>query len=171
MRLYSGSDTGIEWLPAIDAPRSIDLDGRWHFVGVQLFAHRIRTDYARDMKNLHFVAGDVFALPISDGLFDVVFMNLVLHHRRLNLAEALLRMRAALKSGGRLFAIEPNVYALDAHLHDAIGERRLAFASDTAMCSSGGWVPRRHRTVLWRDRRWARNRFLATSFAVEAVRS
>lgn len=61
----------------------------------------------RNVTNVHFEAGNVYALPFSDASFDVVFANTVLEHLSDPLS-ALKEMRRILKPGGIIGVRDPN---------------------------------------------------------------
>lgn len=144
-------------------------------IGFDLTEHRLRTDYETRLRNLHFVCGDIFNPQLDGGRFDVVFMNLVLHHLRFNLPGAVKSIASCLKNGGTFLAFEPNVYSPLAVLlhqyHDRSENEGLvsppslkkAFQSEGFENISFGF--------FWRDRRWARNRLLATNFWFRAQKA
>jgi SAM-dependent methyltransferase len=143
-------------------------------VGIELTEHRIRREYEQLLPNLSLVAGNIFHLePVKDGS-DVVFMNLVLHHLRFRLDDTLAFVFGSLKSGGKFFAIEPNVYSPAALIAHMIHNRSA---------NEGFLSPRRIRRSMerqgfrdvrigyfWRNRWWAKNPLLASCFWIVGTR-
>jgi 2-polyprenyl-3-methyl-5-hydroxy-6-metoxy-1,4-benzoquinol methylase len=141
-------------------------------VGLELTEHRIRREYEARLANLTFVCGNIFECNLRGERFDVAFMNLVLHHLRCSLPEALRAIRNRLKPGGMFVAIEPNVYspmALIAHLmHDrSANEGFLSPRRITKVLSAEGFGDVSH-GYFWRSRMWAKNPILASSFWIIA---
>ncbi len=141
-------------------------------VAFDLTPHRMRTDYRKTIPNLHFVSGDLFRLPFPDGSFDVVFMNLVLHHIRFNLRDALLGVRDVMRSGGQLVAIEPNVYNPAASFlhwwHErSANEGFLSRRRVSRVLADLGFVDLTS-GFFWKDRKWARNPLLGSCFWISA---
>ncbi len=141
-------------------------------VGVELTNHRIRTEYTRQISNLEFLCGDLFNPPVKAKSFDVVFMNLVLHHVRFGLSEVVESIRSSLHAQGSFVAFEPNIYsplAIAAHLHhdQSANEgflspktiRREFLRADFKNVEYG---------FFWRNRKWAKNPIFASSFWIKA---
>jgi SAM-dependent methyltransferase len=151
-----------------------DRGGATRVVGLELTEHRIRRDYERFLPNLTFVCGDVFGnvTELENEQFDVVFLNLVLQHLRLDLDCAVRMMRKYLRQGGNLVAFEPNTYspfAVIAHLlHDrSSNEGFLSPRRASAALSAAGFADIKT-GYFWRDRTWAKNPVLASSFWITA---
>lgn len=141
-------------------------------VGVELTNHRIRTGYALQTRNLQFLCGDLFKVPVQHYSFDVVFMNLVLHHVRFGLSEVINSIRSCLRPGGSFLAFEPNVYsplAVAAHIyHDrSANEGFLSPRTIRTELLKAGFTKVDH-GFFWRNRRWAKNPFLGSSFWISA---
>lgn len=142
-------------------------------LGVDLTEHRLRREYEARLPNLQLLASDLFAFEPPEA-FDVVFMNLVLHHLRFRLDDAIALVFRCLKPGGRFAAIEPNFYspaALLLHkLHDTssnegfISQRRIRRA-----LVGRGFAPVQS-GFFWRDHPWARNPILASCIWVTATK-
>lgn len=148
--------------------------GAKEVVGIELTEHRIRREYEQLLPNLCFVAGNIFDMEAEKGEFDVVFMNLVLHHLRFRLDDTLAFVLHSLKPGGQFFAIEPNVYspaAMIAHmLHNgSTNEGFLPPSRIRQRMESQGFRDVRV-GYFWRDRKWARNPLLASSFWIAGTR-
>jgi 2-polyprenyl-3-methyl-5-hydroxy-6-metoxy-1,4-benzoquinol methylase len=136
-------------------------------VGIELIEHRIRREYEKLLPNLSFLAGNIFDMEPERAGFDVVFMNLVLHHLRFRLDDTLAFVFRSLKPGGQFFAIEPNFYspaALIAHMfHNR--SRNEGFISPHRIRSKmelQGFREVRF-GFFYRDRQWAKNPLLASS--------
>lgn len=153
-----------------------DRGGASRVVGLELTEHRIRRDYERELSNLTFVCGNIFdEVPeLASDLFDVVFLNLVLHHLRFDLERAVRVLSKYLLPGGMLVAFEPNTYSPFAVIAHVLHDRTA---------NEGFLSPRRVSTVLsakgfthiktgyfWRDRKWAKSPVLASSFWIMAQR-
>lgn len=148
-----------------------DAGGASKVLGVDLTEHRLRRDYELKLPNLRLVAEDLFGFEPPE-MFDVVFMNLVLHHLRFRLDDAIDLIYRSLKPGGRFAAIEPNFYSPAAillhSLHDTsanegfISPRRIR----KGMLSRG--FSNVESGYFWRDRPWAKNPFLASCVWVTA---
>lgn len=138
--------------------------------GVELTEHRIRRDYEDNLRNLKLLNGNIFMLDALDlpQYFDIVFMNLVLHHLRFDLVTVANVVSDKLRKGGRFLAFEPNVYsplATLSHLYNDRSEnegfltpiriRKTFISAGFKECEIG---------FFWRDRKWAKNPFLASSF-------
>ena len=141
-------------------------------VAFDLTPHRMRTGYMTSLGNLHFVAGDVFNMPFRERVFSVVFMNLVLHHLVFDLREALESVGSVLRPGGRLLAIEPNLYNPGVLLlhwwrNRSPNEGFLWPHTTKRLLQSLGFVDVRT-GYFWRDRAGAKNPLLGSSFFVEA---
>jgi len=144
-----------------------DRGGAAEVIGIELTEHRIRWDYQEQLGNLKYVVCDVLAQDFLGRQFDIVFMNLVMHHLRFELERLLAVVYRALLPGGRLLAIEPNPFSpFGAFLH--LIEKRSA--------NEGFLTPGRTEKHLkaagfdqvkigyfWRDRRWAKNPLLGSS--------
>lgn len=163
--LGCGEGTYSAWIADIGSASKV--------LGVDLTEHRLRTDYEKKLPNLRLAAENLFTFEPPE-LFDVVFMNLVLHHLRYQLDDAIDLIFRSLKPGGRFAAIEPNFYspvALLLHsLHDTsanegfISPRRIrgALTSRGFTSVDSGY--------FWRNRRWARNALLASCIWVTATK-
>jgi 2-polyprenyl-3-methyl-5-hydroxy-6-metoxy-1,4-benzoquinol methylase len=141
-------------------------------LGVELTNHRIRTEYSHQTSNLQFLCGDIFKVPIKPHNFDVVFMNLVLHHVRFDLSEVISSIKSCLHPRGSFLAFEPNVYsplALAAHLyHDrSANEGFLSPRKIRDEFLKAGFTKVDH-GFFWRNRRWAQNPLLGSSFWIRA---
>lgn len=79
-----------------------------HYVGVDLAASAIAIARRRFPES-DWRAADACALPFPDDFFDVVAYSSVLHHMP-DYAEALVEGRRVVKSGGTIFAFDPNLY-------------------------------------------------------------
>lgn len=137
-------------------------------IGIELTEHRIRWDYEKLLPNCRFLGGDIFDIEPRTEEFDVVFMNLVLHHLRFRLDETLRFVFRSLKPTGQFLAFEPNIYSPAVAIAHLIHDRSA---------NEGFLSPRRIRVAMgkqgfqgvrigyfWRDRWWAKNPFLASSF-------
>jgi SAM-dependent methyltransferase len=143
-------------------------------LGVELTEHRIRREYEKASPSLKFVCADIFTYDLQGRTFDVVFMNLVLHHLRYELPAICRIVHRALRPGGVLLAFEPNVYSPLALIALAVSkgsdnegflsphQLRIALAAADFRDVSTGY--------FWRDRWWARNPVLASCFWVTARR-
>jgi len=151
-----------------------DRGGARQVLGVELAEHRIRRDYERALPNLSFVSGNIFELSVG-GEFDVVFMNLVLHHLRHRLPDVFSIVRRALVPQGVFIAFEPNVYSPLAALVHFIHDR----SANEGFLSSRRVAAELRRAefgdvrigYFWRNRTWAKNPLLATAFWVRAVKT
>ena len=150
-----------------------DCGGAAEVLGIELIEHRIRRDYERALPNLRFASGNVFELQLAER-YDVVFMNLVLHHLRFRLAEALAIVRRALVPGGEFIAFEPNPYApasaLAHWLHERSANEGFLTSRRTAKALEAEGFGNIRFGYFWRDRRWARHPLLASSFWIRATR-
>ena len=151
-----------------------DRGGASAVVGIELTEHRIRRDYERELPNLRFKSGDIFSLPMDDR-YDVVFMNLVLHHLRFRLDDALTVVKRALVPGGQFIAFEPNPYSPLAALAHLMQERSsnegfLSSRQVVRALAVNGFQEVRV-GYFWRNRRWARHPLFASSFWVRAIRT
>ncbi len=113
-----------------------DRGGAKRVVGLELIEHRIRREYEQKLQNLKFVCGDIFNSDFGKGdeQFDVVFMNLVLHHLRFDLDRAIQILAKYLRPGGVFAALEPNCYspvAVIAHILHARSANEGAFCCHT----------------------------------------
>lgn len=143
-------------------------------VGIELTEHRIRRDYEKLLPNLSFLSENVLNIsPIVNG-YDIVFMNLVLHHLRFCLDDVIDFIYRSIPSGGQFFAMEPNTYSPVALLLHMIHNKSA---------NEGFLAPWRVRKTLekrgfkkveigycWRDRYWAQNPVLASCFYVVATK-
>lgn len=148
-----------------------DVGGASEVLGVDLTENRLRTDYMANLPNLRLVAADLFQY-VPPKAFDVVFMNLVLHHLRFRLRDAVDLVHRSLAPGGRFVAIEPNFcspVALLMHMKGARSENEgfispwrisRAFSERGFECVEYGF--------FWRDRAWARNPLLASCMWISA---
>lgn len=161
-----GSGEGVysAWIADVGKAASV--------VGLELTHHRIRTEYARRLPNLGFVCGDVFKAPIMRKQFDVVFTNLVLHHVRFGLDRVAESIGSFLRPGGSFLAFEPNVYspfAVAAHLyHDRSANEGFLSPRTIRKGLLGAGFRDVEYGFFWRDRKWARNPVLASSFWILA---
>lgn len=143
-------------------------------VGLELIEHRIRREYQLKLPNLTFINGNVLDIEPKPEDYDIVFMNLVLHHMRLCLEDVVDYIYRSLPSGGKFAAIEPNAYSPIAMLAHLINSKSR---------NEGFLTPHRIKSLLmsrgfsgvnvgyfWRDMRWARNPLLASSFYVIAIK-
>lgn len=143
-------------------------------VGVELTEHRIRREYEKWLPNLRFVAGNIFEMEPDQKGFDAVFMNLVLHHLRFRLDDALQFMYLSLRPGGQFLAYEPNVYSPLA---------AIAHVLHGGSANEGFLTPRRIRRAMeqqgfrgvrvgyfWRSRWWAKNPLLASCFWITGTK-
>ena len=142
-----------------------DIGGASDVLGIELTENRLRTDYLAKLPNLKLVAGDIFAF-VPPRQFDVVFMNLVLHHLRFRLADVVDLIYSSLCPGGRFVAIEPNFcspVALLLHAKGAHSENE-GFISPWRISSAFGarGFEKTEYGFFWRDRPWAKNAFLAS---------
>lgn len=87
-----------------------DKGGAAQVTGIELTEHRIRRGYEEKLDNLRFLSGDIFELGelIGNERYDIVFMDLVLHHIRHRLDEFAEIVSETLVEGGAFLAIEPN---------------------------------------------------------------
>ena len=149
-----------------------DRGGASRVHGVELTGHRIRWDYQDCLPNLRFEVGNLLEREPAGEKFDIVFFNLVLHHVRFALPRVAEIAGNALKPGGAFLAFEPNVYSPVAVLLHLVHSRsanegflsprsigRALEASGLGDVSVG---------YFWRDRAWARNPLLASSFWISA---
>jgi 2-polyprenyl-3-methyl-5-hydroxy-6-metoxy-1,4-benzoquinol methylase len=149
-----------------------DCGGAREVLGIELTGHRIRFDYQKKLANLVFVEGNVIEYDFGARRFDIVFMNLVLHHLRFVLADVAKIVNGVLRPGGTFVAFEPNVYSPGAVLAHMIHDRSM---------NEGFLTPRQARRAFesagledvsvgyfWRNRRWAKNPLLASSFWIRA---
>jgi SAM-dependent methyltransferase len=158
--LGAGEGTYSAWIATRGGAKSV--------LGLELTEHRLRRGFEREIANLCLESGDFLAMTPRVSQFDVVFMNLVLHHVRFRLKDALVYVHASLREGGRFVAFEPNIYspaAIAAHLiHDRSANEGFLSPRTirTAMLSAG------FRNVdfgfFWRNRRWAKNPLFGSSF-------
>lgn len=163
LNLGSGEGVYSAWIA--------DIGGAKEVVGVELTEHRIRRDYEKQLSNLMFIAGDFFHLfeyGVNRKAFDIVFMNLVLHHLRYNLEDIAGVIRDGLVEGGVFLAFEPNIYSpisVLAHLRSnkSPNEGFLSPQRIRKVFSSLGFG-NTHFGYFWRDRKWARNPFFASTF-------
>ena len=150
-----------------------DRGGAAQVVGIELTEHRIRRDYERMLPNLRFTSGNIFELTI-EASYDVVFMNLVLHHLRFKLAEALSIVRGALVPGGEFIAFEPNPYspaaALAHWLHERSANEGFLTSRRTENALAAAGFSNIRVGYFWRNRRWARHPLLASSFWIRATK-
>lgn len=151
-----------------------DNGGAESVLGLDLTDHRIRWDYEKNLPNLRFVPGDIFNPNLDGRKFDIVFMNLVLHHLRFNLEGAAKSIASCLKQNGTFLAFEPNVYsplAILAHIYHHKSENE-GFVSPLRI--RGVFQKTGFKDVefgfFWRDRKWARNPLLASAFWIKASR-
>lgn len=151
-----------------------DRGGARQVLGVELTEHRIRREYEDRLPNLRFVSGNMFELPIGDG-YDVVFMNLVLHHLRSRLDDVFSIVRRALAQGGVFIAFEPNVYsplsALAHLLHARSANEGFLSSRRVARELRKNGFSEVRVGYFWRNRIWARNPLLGSSFWVRAIKS
>ena len=140
-------------------------------LGIELTEHRIRRDYEERLPNLRFVSGDIFEMEPQPEDFDVIFMNLVLHHLRFRLDDVLEYVRTSLKPNGKFLAFEPNCFNPAALIvHTVRGHS----------ANEGFMSPRHVKQKLrdhyfndvdvgyfWRDRWWAKNPLVASSFWIQ----
>jgi ubiquinone/menaquinone biosynthesis C-methylase UbiE len=137
-------------------------------IGMELTEHRIRREYEKLLPNCRFFQGDIFECELPGKEFYVVFMNLVLHHLRFRLDEALGFAFRALKPAGQFLAFEPNVYspaAAIAHLlHDRSDNEGFLSPRCVRIAMEKQGFRDIHIGYFWRNRWWARNLFLASSF-------
>ena len=150
-----------------------DRGGARQVLGVELTEHRIRREYENRLANLRFVSGDMFEMSVGDG-YDVVFMNLVLHHLRFRLDDVFSIVRRALAPGGVFIAFEPNVYsplcALVHLLHSrSANEGFLSCRRVATKLRKNGFGEVRV-GYFWRNRIWAKNALLGSSFWVRAIK-
>jgi 2-polyprenyl-3-methyl-5-hydroxy-6-metoxy-1,4-benzoquinol methylase len=137
-------------------------------IGIELTQHRIRWDYETLLPNCRFLVGNIFELEPPNEQFEVVFMNLVLHHLRFRLDDALRFVFRSLKPAGQFLAFEPNIYSPASAIAHLIHDRSA---------NEGFLSPRRIRAAMerqgfhdvrvgyfWRNRWWAKNPLLASSF-------
>jgi len=163
LNLGSGEGVYSAWIA--------DIGGAKEVVGVELTGHRIRREYERQLSNLTFIEGDFFHLfeyGVNRKEFDIIFMNLVLHHLRYNLEDIVGIIKDGLAEGGIFVAFEPNIYSpisLLAHLRSnkSPNEGFLSPHRIRKAFSSVGFRNTRF-GYFWRDRKWARNPFLASTF-------
>lgn len=160
-----GEGTYAAWLA--------DIGGAESVFGIELTEHRLRHDFTKSIPNLRLEAQDIFEYK-PPMLFDTVFMNLVLHHLRFRLGDTVRRIFESLRPGGEFAAIEPNVYspmAVLAHLtHD--GSANEGFLSPGRIKKELLQAGFRDVRIgyFWRDRPWAKNPFLASSFWIRATK-
>jgi len=146
-------------------------------IGLELTEHRIRREYEEKLANLKFVCGDIFNIGDSLGTeqFDVVFLNLVLHHLRFDLIRAIQTMGEHLRTGGILVAFEPNFYSpfsLVAHmLHERSANEGFLSPHRAAAALSSAGFSNIKTGYFWRDRPWAKNPILASSIWIIAQKS
>jgi len=149
-----------------------DRGGAARVLGVELTGHRIRWDYQDSLRNLRFEVGNLLEREPTGEKFDVVFFNLVLHHVRFALPRVAEIVAGSLKPGGAFLAFEPNVYSPVAVLLHLIHSRSAneGFLSPRsigrALEASG--LDGVRVGYFWRDRAWARNPLLASSFWITA---
>jgi len=149
-----------------------DRGGASKVLGVDLIEHRIRWEYERALPNLKFLEADILQHDFRGRQFDVVFMNLVLHHLRFALGDVARVIGGVLKPGGSFLAFEPNVYSPMTLLAHLIHDRSA---------NEGFLTPHRIRTHLeevglrdvavgyfWRNRAWAKNPLLGSCFWIRA---
>jgi SAM-dependent methyltransferase len=158
--LGAGEGTYSAWIATLGGAKSV--------VGLELTEHRLRRAFENEITNLRLESGDFLSMQPRVNQFDVVFMNLVLHHVRFRLGDALLYIFNTLRPGGRFLAFEPNVYspaAVIAHLiHDrSANEGFLSPRTIRAAMMRTGFRDVRF-GFFWRHRRWAKNALLGSSF-------
>ncbi len=164
--LGSGEGTYAAWMA--------DIGGATDVLGVELTENRIRTEYQTKLPNLRLIAGDVFEFS-PPKQFDVVFMNLVLHHLRFRLEDTVDIIHRSLKPGGEFAAIEPNFcspVALLLHMRAAHSENE-GFISPWRIARTfrqRGFDSTRF-GFFWRDRAWAKNPFLASCIWFRATKA
>ena len=95
-------------------------------VGIDIDADRIKfakefADY-RNVKNISFLIANLTDIPFNSNHFDVIIMNDVLEHVRIDyLEKTLIELKRILKPGGRLFLeFPPWTSPFAAHLYDKI---------------------------------------------------
>ena len=147
-----------------------DIGRADNIVGIELTEHRIRRDYEKKLSNLSFLEGNILDMKSLDLTeeYDIVFMNLVLHHLMQDLDSTVSAIHGRLKKGGKFLAFEPNPYspiAVLLHLyHDkSNNEGFLTPHRVKKVFMSLGFMKCQY-GFFWRDRAWAKNPFLASSF-------
>jgi 2-polyprenyl-3-methyl-5-hydroxy-6-metoxy-1,4-benzoquinol methylase len=158
--LGAGEGTYSAWIATRGGAKSV--------VGLELTEHRLRTEFQKQIDNLRLESGDFLSMQPRREQFDVVFMNLVLHHVRFRLADALRYVHETLRPGGRFLAFEPNVYspaAIVAHLihHRSANEGFLSPRTIRGAMTGVGFRDINF-GFFWRGRRWAKNPLLGSSF-------
>lgn len=152
-----------------------DRGGAKDVLGIELTEHRIRWDYQDAIKNLRFDVGNFLEHDFGGRQFDVVFFNLVLHHLRFEISRVGMSLGKLVAPGGRVLAFEPNVYSPMAVIAHMLHSRSAneGFLSPRAVAKAFGVGGLEHVSIgyFWRDRSWARNRLLASSFWVTAERA
>jgi 2-polyprenyl-3-methyl-5-hydroxy-6-metoxy-1,4-benzoquinol methylase len=149
-----------------------DRGGAKNVLGIELTDHRIRWEYQERLANLRFEVADILAHDFGGQQFDIVFFNLVLHHLRFELPRVGEIVVSSLREGGCLLAFEPNVYSPLAVLAHLIHSRSAneGFLSPGQIRRSLEQTGMRDISngFFWRERRWARNAFLGSSFWLTA---
>jgi 2-polyprenyl-3-methyl-5-hydroxy-6-metoxy-1,4-benzoquinol methylase len=102
-----------------------DRGGAREVLGIELTRHRIRFDHQKKLANLTFVEGNIMEYDFGARRFDIVFMDLVLHHLRFVLPDVAKIVTGVLCPGGRFVAFEPNVYSPGAVFAHMIHDRSM----------------------------------------------
>ncbi len=78
------------------------------FYGVDLSSKMIEKaeDNFKDHNNFHFVQSNAESIPLDDNFFDIIICTNSFHHY-LNPGKALKEMHRLLKSGGKLYILDP----------------------------------------------------------------
>ena len=151
-----------------------NLGSALEVIGIDLTEHRIRRDYERRLKNLTFLSGNFLSGDYRFEEFDIVFMNLVLHHLRFALMDTLTLIFSSLKEGGQFLVIEPNFFSPIALILHMLHKRSKneGFISPNEIKKLLFEVGFRDVKInfFWRDKIWAKNRIFASCFCIIATK-
>ena len=86
------------------------IDGKGTFYGVDLSEKMIKKakDNFKGRENFHFVKANAEEIPLEDNQFDIIICTNSFHHY-LHPDKALKEMHRLLKTGGRLYLLDPTV--------------------------------------------------------------
>jgi len=113
---------------------NVALDPRCEIVGVELSSGGVATSLARTrgLERAHVVQGDLFHLPLADGVFDAAYSYGVVHHTP-DPERAVREIARTLKPGGPLML----------YVYEDFADRSLAWRVALAMANSARFVTTR----------------------------
>jgi ubiquinone/menaquinone biosynthesis C-methylase UbiE len=88
------------------AANSVNYKGSFYGVDLSVKMIEKARENFKDLRNFHFINANSESIPLDDNLFDIIICTNSFHHY-LNPEKALKEMGRLLKSGGKLYILDP----------------------------------------------------------------